>query len=106
MADVAEFQSVSSDPPACASAASAWGNQQVISIALCIRHAILTSLGYRDCGWPEDYDLLLPLRGLPSVRETTLSARSISLILCEGDHREPTSYLQRSVDSLPQAPTN
>jgi GT2 family glycosyltransferase len=28
---------------------------------LCIRHAILTSLGYRDCGWPEDYDLILRL---------------------------------------------
>jgi hypothetical protein len=41
----AEFQGVSSDPPACASAASAWGSQKVISIALCIRHAILTSLG-------------------------------------------------------------
>jgi len=28
---------------------------------LCIRHAILASLGYRDCGWPEDYDLILRL---------------------------------------------
>lgn len=26
---------------------------------LMMRRALLTELGYRDCGWPEDYDLLL-----------------------------------------------
>ena len=26
-----------------------------------IRRQVLTTLGYRDCGWPEDYDLLLRL---------------------------------------------
>jgi glycosyltransferase involved in cell wall biosynthesis len=28
---------------------------------LCIRQEVLVALGYRDCGWPEDYDLLLRL---------------------------------------------
>lgn len=28
---------------------------------LCIRRDVLVTLGYRDCGWPEDYDLLLRL---------------------------------------------
>jgi glycosyltransferase involved in cell wall biosynthesis len=28
---------------------------------LMIRRQVLTTLGYRDCGWPEDYDLLLRL---------------------------------------------
>lgn len=28
---------------------------------LMIRRAVLQALGYRDCGWPEDYDLLLRL---------------------------------------------
>jgi glycosyltransferase involved in cell wall biosynthesis len=28
---------------------------------LLIRREVLTALGYRDCGWPEDYDLLLRL---------------------------------------------
>lgn len=28
---------------------------------LMIRHQVLVGLGYRDCGWPEDYDLVLRL---------------------------------------------
>ena len=28
---------------------------------LMIRRNLLTTLGYRDCGWPEDYDLILRL---------------------------------------------
>jgi len=52
-------------------------NGEAVELSPPVRHG----MGYRDCGWPEDYDLLLPLRGLPGVGETTLSARSISLIL-------------------------
>ena len=31
----------------------------VVHPTLMMRRALLTKLGYRDCGWPEDYDLLL-----------------------------------------------
>src|SRR6266446_5556711 len=50
---------------------------EAVELSPPVRHG----MGYRDCDWPEDYDLLLPLRGLPSVGETTLSARSIAIIL-------------------------
>ena len=29
-----------------------------------LRREVLQKLGYRDCGWPEDYDLLLRLLAL------------------------------------------
>ncbi|MFN8544973.1 MAG: glycosyltransferase family 2 protein [Candidatus Binatia bacterium] len=35
----------------------------IVHPTLMIRRAVLTGVGYRECGWPEDYDLVLRLLG-------------------------------------------
>jgi hypothetical protein len=44
----------------------AWIECPIAHPTLCMRRDVLLEFGYRDCGWPEDYDLILRLldRGL------------------------------------------
>lgn len=39
----------------------AWIECPLAHPSLCLRREVLADFGYRDCGWPEDYDLLLRL---------------------------------------------
>jgi hypothetical protein len=42
-------------------AREAWIECPIAHPSLCIRRDVLERFGYRDCGWPEDYDLVLRL---------------------------------------------
>ncbi len=52
------LNSIDSAPRLCQ---EAWVECPIAHPTLMIRYAVLTALGYRDCGWPEDYDLILRL---------------------------------------------
>jgi len=66
---------------------------------LMIRSEVLRSLGYRDCGWPEDYDLVLrALRGgyrLGIVAQRLLCWRSQPTRL---SRNSPTYSIERFVE--------
>ena len=44
-------------------AREAWVECPIAHPTLCVRREVLERFSYRDCGWPEDYDLVLRMLG-------------------------------------------